>query len=134
MPPGLPSAAGHPGPVRRVVGMVATLLTGVLGALIVGEYDLHGFTPYVSGILFGLVAAEVALAIGRDNGIGPAAVVAVAAAGGLAWAAWISSGRGVAPIPLGAWLGVGLAAVVGFGWVRYSGRRRPPPERDKRVS
>ena len=119
--------------IRRVLAIVATLLTGAVGALIVGEYDFHGLTPYVSGVLFGLVVAEVDLAIGRDTSVGSAAAVAVGAAGGLAWAAWISSGRGVAPVPAGAWLGVAIAGIVGFGWVRMSARhtvrRRNPDNR-----
>jgi hypothetical protein len=132
--PSSPSAT----PARRALAIAATVLTGVLGALIVGEYDLHGFTPYVSGVLFGLVAAEVELAIGRDAGRLSAAVVGVCAAGGLGWAAWISSGRGLAPVPWGAWLGVAIAAVVGFGWVRFSGAhtrpaRGPAPDGDAKA-
>ena len=44
--------------------------------------------------------------------------------------AWISSGQGVAPVPLGAWVGAALGGLVSFGWVRWSGTRglgtRPP--------
>ena len=109
--------------VRRVVAWVATIAAGVLGALILGEYEFSGWTPYVSGILFGLVLSEVQLTIGRDHRVGSAVAVGVLTAGGLSWAAWISSGRGVAPIPVGAWLGAAIGAVVAFSWIRWSGKR-----------
>ena len=96
------------------------------GALVLGEYDFSGATPYVAGVLFGLAIAEVALTIGRDAGLPVALLSAALAMAGMAWGAWISSGRGVAPIPVGAWVGGALAGAAGFAWVRWSGRRERP--------
>jgi hypothetical protein len=100
-----------------------TAAAAAFGALILGEYDLSGATPYIAGVLFGLAVAEVTLTVGRDARVWAAVMSAALAVGGWLWAAWISSGEGVAPIPLGAWLGAVVAALVGFGWVRWSGKR-----------
>jgi hypothetical protein len=108
---------------RRVLAWVATIGAGALGALILGEYEFSGWTPYVSGVLFGLVLSEVELTIGRDHRVAAAGAVGILTAGGLSWAAWISSGRGVAPIPVSAWVGAALGAVVAFSWIRWSAKR-----------
>lgn len=114
---------GPPSPARRTLAVAATGLAAAIGALIIGEYELVGFTPYVAGLLFGLAVAEVELTVGRDARVPAAVTAAVLAAAGWLWAAWISSGRGVAPFPIGGWLGAVVAGVVGFGWVRWSGTR-----------
>lgn len=106
-----------------MAALAATALAATIGALIVGEYELVGFTPYVAGLLFGLGVAEVELTIGRDARVRAATAAALLAAGGWLWAAWISSGQGVAPFPLGGWVGAAVAGAVGFGWVRWSGAR-----------
>lgn len=114
---------GPPSTARRLAALAATVLTATIGALIVGEYELVGFTPYVAGLLFGLGVAEVELTVGRDARAPAAAGAAALAAAGWLWAAWISSGQGVAPFPIGGWVGAVVAAVVGFGWIRWSGAR-----------
>lgn len=97
-----------------------------LGALILGEYELVGATPYVAGVLFGLVVAEVVLTVA---GLGTP-VLAAAAGGasglGMWWAVWISSGRGVVPIPAPAYAGVALSVVVSLAWLAAPGRWRRP--------
>jgi hypothetical protein len=106
-----------------MLALAATGLAAAMGALIIGEYELVGFTPYVAGLLFGLAVAEVELTVGRDARVPAAVSAAVLAAAGWLWASWISSGQGVAPFPIGGWLGAVVAGVVGFGWVRWSGTR-----------
>jgi len=116
----------HPGPpsvARRIAAVTLTAAAAALGALILGEYDLSGATPYIAGVLFGLAIAEVTLTVGRDARLWAAMTSAALSVAGWLWAAWISSGEGVAPIPLGAWLGAVVAAAVGFAWVRWSGKR-----------
>jgi len=124
-------APGAPTTRRRVAAVVATAAASAFGALILGEYDLHGLTPYIAGVLFGLAMAEVALTVGRLNAMWLAVVTGGLSLAGLVWAAWISSGEGVSPIAAGAWVGAALGGVVAFGWVRWSARRggsnRPPP-------
>lgn len=114
---------GPPSVARRIAAVTATAAAAALGALILGEYDLSGATPYIAGVLFGLAMAEVTLTVGRDARVWAAAASAALAVAGWMWAAWISSGQGVAPIRLGEWLGAVVAGVVGFAWVRWSGKR-----------
>jgi hypothetical protein len=100
-------------------------IVAVIGALIVGEYDFAGATPYVAGVLFGLVLAEAVLTVARGGTRALAAVAALECAGGVAWAAWISSGRGVAPFPASGVAGAAIGAVVAGGWTLLpAGRQR----------
>ncbi|MGH9164503.1 MAG: hypothetical protein ACRDZW_03180 [Acidimicrobiales bacterium] len=117
--------------MRSLLAALAVLAAASLGALILGEYELAGFTPIVAGLLFGLVLAEVAMAAAGRSTPPVAAGAAVAGALGLVWAAWISSGRDWSFVPTEAWVGVGLAAVSAAGWVRAGrgragGSRRSP--------
>lgn len=116
-------ALGPVSPARRASAVVLTVVAASLGALILGEYELAGFTPYVGGVLFGLVMAEVMLSIVRRPDIPLAAVTGLASALGMVWAGWISTNHWRAPVPVGAWVGAAIAGGVGFGWVRWSARR-----------
>jgi hypothetical protein len=108
----LPPAAGRPSPssARLVVGVVLGAALAALGALLLGEYPFTGVMPYVSGVLFALVVAEVIVSVSRRSGRATAVAAAMCTAGGLAWGVWISVGEGKAPIPIGGW----VAVVVGF--------------------
>lgn len=113
--------------MRLPLAVVAGAAVAALGALILGEYEFKGTTPYVAGVLFGLVVAEVVVTVGRRGGAALAATVGALAAGGLVWAAWISSGRDWHYVPNAAWIAVGLGAVVGGARaLRWSG----PPAGD----
>ncbi|HEY2427534.1 MAG TPA: hypothetical protein VGI06_01290 [Acidimicrobiales bacterium] len=122
--------ANHPRPAppppgRQAAAGLAAAAVAALGALILGEYEFNGATPYLAGILFGLVVAEVILTIAR-SGTGVLVAAAAGEAGlGLLWAAWISSGRGLTPIPAAGYAAVGLGAAVAGGWVRLPPRRTP---------
>lgn len=113
--------------MRQLLAGVVCALVAALGALIVGEYELVGLTPFVAGALFGLVVAEAGLAaagrdrIDRSTGLG--VVAPVTAAAGLVWAAWISSGRDWSFVPTEAWGGVAVAALAAALWVRGPRRR-----------
>jgi hypothetical protein len=110
---------------RRPLAALAGAAVAAAGALILGEYDFSGATPYLAGVLFGLVVAEAVLTVAR-RGTPPLAVAAgLEAAGGLAWAAWISSGRGLAPFPASGVAAAVIGAVVAAGWVAMPSRRRP---------
>ena len=110
-------------PRRRVAGWILGAAAAAVGALITGEYELAGFTPYVSGILLGIIVSEVELSVGGDAAGWASGAVGLLAAGSLVWAGWISSGRGVTSIAGGVWPGAVLAAIVGAGWTRWSGGR-----------
>ena len=96
--------------------MLAGAAVAAFAALILGEYELVGFTPYLAGVAFGLVVAEVITSVARRLGVMASAPSAAFAAGGMVWAAWISSGRDWSYVPGGAWVGVALAAACGAGW------------------
>ena len=101
--------------MRQIASLAAGAVVAAVGGLVLGEYPFIGWTPYVAGVLFALVVTEVMLSIGHKHGpilgFGGAAL----SAAGLGWAVWISSGRGVAPIPGGGWIAIGLGAVVSLG-------------------
>jgi hypothetical protein len=106
--------------------VLAAAAATALGAVILGEYQLTGATPYFAGALFGLVVAELAgFVAGRGHLPMAALVAAVLLPGaGMVWAAWISAGRSWQYVPAGAWVGAALAPAAAVLWLR-SGRRAP---------
>jgi len=109
--------------VRQLVAALAGAASATLGALILGEYELRGATPVIAGLLFGLVIAEVVLAVGRSPGIQSVVVSSLLTAGGLVWAAWISVRHRGTGFPTGGWLAAALGAATAAVWIRSSGRR-----------
>jgi hypothetical protein len=99
---------------RLVIAVLVGAALCAIGALILGEYEFSGLMPYAAGVLFGLVVAEVVTEISKRRTVALTVVSAVLVAGGLLWAAWISSGEGLRPLPAAAWAAVvlGVAAVV----------------------
>lgn len=110
--------------------MIAGEAVAAVGALILGEYEFAGAIPFVAGVLFGLAVAEVMMSVGRAGTLRMAAWAALMSGGGILWAAWISSGRGVAPIPSMGYFSVALGAVVAGGWIALPSRARAPRPRD----
>jgi dolichol kinase len=106
--------------VRAVVALAVAAIMSVLGALILGEYDFEGFTSIVGGLVAGLVVSEVVLEIGRTRCTVIGVVTGLLVAGGLGWAAWISSGEGSRVFPAIAWLSMAVggaaAAARTVGW------------------
>jgi hypothetical protein len=109
---------------RQVVAVVVAVAAGALGALILGEYDFSGPTPVVSGLLFGLVVAEVILTVARTGSRVLAIAASIISGLGVLWAGWISSGRGIEPIRSGAYVALVLAMIVAAGWVAFGSRSR----------
>jgi hypothetical protein len=108
---------------RAVGGVVCVLLTSVLAALILGEYEFRGTLPFVAGPLFGLVLGEVAVGVGRSRSPIVGGIAAVSGFGALVWAGWINSGEGLEPIHRMIWAAAALAAITAY--VRITGLRRP---------
>jgi len=102
-----------------------------LGALILGEYELRGATPFVAGLLFGVVIGEVVVAVGRAGNARVAATSALLAAAGLVWAAFISVRHRGTGFPVAGVVAAALGATTAAVWVRSSARRgagtRPGP-------
>jgi hypothetical protein len=116
--------------MRQLLALAAGAGVAALGGLILGEYPFTGVTPYVAGLLFGLVVAEVVVTISQRHSLLVGIASSVCTVAGLGWAVWISSGRGIAPIPGGAWVGIAIGGVVALlrGAVRRAGR---PTERNQ---
>jgi len=114
--------------VRQALAIIAGTALALVGAVVLGEYDLRGTTVLIGFPLYGLAVAELALAVGRQ--LAPAALVAMAAvvAAGLVLALWIAFGHfrnGVSPPVLSSAMVV-VSAVATFAW-GWSGRRRRTP-------
>jgi peptidoglycan/LPS O-acetylase OafA/YrhL len=98
--------------MRQVVAVVLGALAAAAGGFVVGEYAFTGATPFVAGVLFGLVISEIVVTVARRKTVVLGLVSAVMAVAGLAYAVWDDSGYGVRPVATSAWVGVALAAVV----------------------
>lgn len=107
--------------MRQLVAGLAAAAASTLGALILGEYEMAGWTPYVSGALFGLVIAELVLSVAKPRPALGLALAAVAMAGlGMLYAVYISSGYDWDYVPDGAWIGVDLAPLAAALWLRQT--------------
>jgi hypothetical protein len=115
--------------VRTALALIAVAAASALGALILGEYEFTGTLPWVAGPLFGLVMGEISVAIDKGRSLAQAVLTAALAFGGIAWAGWIDSTDGVAPMRPIVWASAVLAGAVAFLRVRGLGARRstPPP-------
>lgn len=120
--------------MRLVLALAAGAAVTALGAVMLGEYELVGVTPYVAAVLFAVVIAELLRSLARQ--VSPAVVAGAAglSAIGLLWAAWIQAARDWSYVPGSTWASVALGAAVAAAWVRSSARRgastpsdRPPP-------
>lgn len=98
--------------MRRWAGLAAAVFVSILGALIMGEYEFQGTMPFVAGPVFGLLVAEVILAVVRRKDLGLAITGACVAGLGMVWAAWIDSNQGVEPYPALGWVAAALALAV----------------------
>lgn len=127
-----PPPAIAPPLARLIIAIVLGAGLAVFGGFILGEYPFTGLTPYIAGVLFALVIAEVILSISRRHDRVTAIAAAVATAFGLGLAVWISIGEGIDPLPIGAWLAVIIGVVVALargGLITGSSRAtsNPPP-------
>lgn len=107
--------------MRQLVAAVVAAAATTLGALILGEYEMAGWTPYVSGALFGLVIGEIVLSLAKPLPALPLALAAVAMPGlGMLYAVYISSGFDWAYVTDGAWVGVDIAPLAAALWLRQT--------------
>ena len=111
--------------VRQALAIVAGAALALVGAVVLGEYDLRGTTVVVGFPLYGMAVAELALAAGRR--LAPATLVALAlvVAAGLSLALWIAFGhfRNDFRPPVLSWAMVVVAAAITLAW-GWSGSRR----------
>lgn len=109
--------------MRDLAAVAAGSAIAALGALLLGEYELDGATPLIAGALFGLVLAEVVVAVGGRRDGRTAVASAVLAAAGMIGAAWISSGNDWSFVPALGWVGVAIGAAAAAASVKAPGRR-----------
>ena len=96
--------------MRQVLGVVTGAVVALVAAVILGEYNFVGLTPWVAGIVVPLAVAEGCALVGGRRPRWLWAYAAVIGAAGLAWGVWLSTGRGLDPWPTGGWEAVGLGA------------------------
>lgn len=110
---------------RAALGLALAAMACALGALILGEYQFSGITPYFGAALFGLVIGELVAEVGRLRSPLVGVVAALLVAGALLWAAWISTSEGLRPLPGEVWPAMAIgAACAGWRtgrWTRPSG-------------
>jgi hypothetical protein len=110
--------------MRLLLAALCGVAAAAVGGLIMGEYPFRRFTPYVAGVLFGLVVSELLVAVAGRESVLVGVVSALCAGAGLAYAVWDDSGYGVRPIGVSAWASVAIGVVVAGGrggwwqWVR----------------
>lgn len=118
--------------MRRNLAILAGFAVAAFGAVILGEYRFGGFTAFASALILGLFASEAVVSVARTGGRVEASASALAAAGGLVWAAWISWGHRLDLMPVQGWAAVVFGAAVGglrAWWPARAARSRLAPPR-----
>ena len=110
-------------PARLGAAVVVAALASAFGGVVLGEYQFEGLMPYGAGLLFGLVVGELVVTVGRSRSAVLACVSGVLVAGGLGWAAWISSVEGLRPFPVLGWVAMAIGALATVGRVGEWRRR-----------
>lgn len=95
-----------------MLGVVLALAGAFLAANILAEYELEGYVPWVGALAFGVLVGEAIGSGGRWTGWVAAAVGAVIAFFGFAYAGWLETDGGVEPFAATTWLAAAVAAVV----------------------
>jgi membrane associated rhomboid family serine protease len=97
---------------RLLLAIVLGGLAAAFGALLLGEYPFSGATPWIAGLLFGYVVAEIVVSVSHRRGILLGLLAAAFSAAALLWSGWISAGDGKQRYPAMAWVAAAVAVVV----------------------
>lgn len=103
--------------MRLPLAVLTTAAACALAAVILGEYDLRGITPLVSGVMLALVIGELAVIVAGGRSLVLGSLCAVGVGAGLVWALWISSGEEWSFVSASGWVGAGLGAITALVWV-----------------
>lgn len=95
--------------MRRLLAMVAAGGTGAVGALVLGEYAISGVVGAASGLVLGLLVAEVVLSVAKEGDAALAVVAALGAGGGVIGAGWIFTGHDLGRLDAVVWAAAALA-------------------------
>jgi hypothetical protein len=109
--------------MRQPLAVLAAILVASAGAVILGEYDLHGITAVVAGAIFGVALAELIVTISRTGNVAMQVAASGCAFLGLVWATWISTGHSFKYATVATWIGIAVGVAAAPLWVRSAGRR-----------
>jgi hypothetical protein len=109
--------------MRPIVAVVAGAFVTCLGAVILGEYQYEGTTPFLAGGLLGLFLAELVSSIARRGDVYLMAATALLVEACLVWALWISTGHRLDLAAGEAWFGIAFGMAAAAYWVRSAGQR-----------
>lgn len=112
--------------MRTLLALALGVGLAVVTALILGEYPFTGPTPYLAAVLLPAVIGAAVVWTGRDHAERLWAATAVLSAAAMGWAVWISTGRGLDPVPAGAWIAISAALVWPLAWAGLLAHRRRP--------
>lgn len=114
--------------MRQALAVLVGAAVAALSALILGEYELKGVMAGVAGVLFGVVIAEVVVAVGKHPPTSVALISGALAAAAMAWSGWIAAGRSWHFFGTARWVALAISAVAAPLWVRSAGRPAPDSE------
>lgn len=109
--------------MRPIVAVVTGALVTGAGAVILGEYQYEGTTPFLAGGLLGLFLAELVSSIARRGDVYLMAATALLVEACLVWALWISTGHRLDYAAGEAWFGIAFGMAAAAYWVRSAGQR-----------
>ena len=115
--------------MRTPLAVVGSAALAALGGAILGEYTLNGALAVIGALLYGLVVAEVVVAVERRPSPLGSAAATVFPPIGWAWSLWISNGHHIHYASGAQWASALVSAVAGLVWT-VTGRRvvdRPDP-------
>lgn len=108
--------------MRTPLAVLGAAALAALGGAILGEYSLTGALAVVGGLLYGMVVAEVVVAVERrPSPIGSAAATVFPPVGWV-WSLWISTGHHLHYATGLQWASALVSAVAGLVWT-VTGRR-----------
>ena len=108
--------------MRTPAAVVGAAALAALGGAILGEYSLNGALAVVGGLLYGLVVAEVVVAVERRPSPFGSAAATVFPPIGWVWSLWISNGHHIHYASALQWTSALVSAVAGLAWT-VTGRR-----------
>jgi hypothetical protein len=111
-------------PLRPVLAAAVGVALAVVLALVVGEYPFTGATPYIAALVVPAVIGFCVAGVGGSHPERWWLGAGVLGAASIAWAVWISTGRGVDPFPACGWAAIALGLAWPVAWGLWLARRR----------
>ncbi|MDQ2727373.1 MAG: hypothetical protein M3Y91_05830 [Actinomycetota bacterium] len=113
--------------MRSLLALLFGVVMAVVLALIVGEYPFAGLTPYLVAVVVPAIIATVVVATGRRHSDRLWAASGLLGGASIGWALWISTGRGLDPVPTSGWIAIALAGAWPLAWAAVLARRSRRP-------